>query len=247
LVGENSTGKTSILALINLLNSPHFWFNNQFNIQDYEFGGFKDIISANATDSDLFSIGIIQKRKTKEQSAESWYGTFLTFKEKEGLPSLAYVARVESNRLLCLRANGETFTFYSKEQAADLSEKTVEQMFSLLEEPFSRNPDEYKELPKGLPFRTPLFPLLSLVEALADDKGESRRGFSFQMPPGIGQVVWLAPIRTRPRRTYDGYGKDFNPEGEHTPYELRKRLLQTDNAKAFRSSLERFGKSCRSF
>ena len=62
------------------------------------------------------------------------------------------------------------------------------------------------------------------------------------MPLGLSEFVWLAPIRTRPRRTYDGYGKEFSPEGEHTPYELRRRLRPTNKAKTFCSALERFGK-----
>ena len=45
LVGENSTGKTSLLALLNLLSSSSFWLSQDFNSADYEFGGFKDILS----------------------------------------------------------------------------------------------------------------------------------------------------------------------------------------------------------
>ena len=107
--------------------------------------------------------------------------------------------------------------------------------------------EEYKDLPKGLPStptRTalPLLPLLSLVETQITGN-EFKESIFFEMPLGLSDFVWLAPIRTRPRRTYDGYGKEFNPEGEHTPYELRKRLLPTNRAKGFCSALEKFGKS----
>ena len=34
----------------------------------------------------------------------------------------------------------------------------------------------------------------------------------------------MAPIRTKPRRTYDAPETPFSPEGEHTPYTIRKRL-----------------------
>jgi hypothetical protein len=87
-----------------------------------------------------------------------------------------------------------------------------------------------------------LLPLLSIVETLIAGKGEPKENIFFQMPIGMSEFVWLAPIRTRPRRTYDGYGKEYSPEGEHTPYELRKRLHPTNKAKVFCSALEKFGK-----
>jgi len=31
-------------------------------------------------------------------------------------------------------------------------------------------------------------------------------------------LTWVAPIRTKPRRTYDELALAFSPEGEHTPY-----------------------------
>ena len=46
LVGENSAGKSSVLALINLISSADFWFSQNFNSPDYEFGAFRDIVSA---------------------------------------------------------------------------------------------------------------------------------------------------------------------------------------------------------
>jgi hypothetical protein len=241
-LGENSTGKTSILALINLLNSPNFWFNNQFNSPDHEFGGFKDIISANATETDVFSVGLIAKGKQKEQNTESWNGIFVSFHEVEGLPSLAYVAQLTGNRLLCLRAEGESYKYFSMETEADFSGKAPSHVFEFLAGQIKHS--EYKELPKGLPSRTPLplLPLLSIVETLIAGKGEPKENIFFQMPIGMSEFVWLAPIRTRPRRTYDGYGKEYSPEGEHTPYELRKRLHPTNKAKVFCSALEKFGK-----
>lgn len=47
LVGENSTGKSSFLSLMSLVNQPTFWFNPIFTIRD-DFGmsSFGDIVSA---------------------------------------------------------------------------------------------------------------------------------------------------------------------------------------------------------
>ena len=54
LVGENSTGKTSLLGLLELIASDEFWFSQNFNVGTYVFGGFDDIVSAGADDKKEF-------------------------------------------------------------------------------------------------------------------------------------------------------------------------------------------------
>ncbi|MGB7768316.1 MAG: AAA family ATPase [Verrucomicrobiia bacterium] len=93
LVGENSTGKTSILALFNLLSSHTFWFNLQFNGPDHEFGGFRDIISTRATEN-VFTVGGIQRVNFKQENFEGWFGILAAFQEFEGLPTLASIAQI---------------------------------------------------------------------------------------------------------------------------------------------------------
>ena len=50
LLGENSTGKTSILSLINIISNQKFWFSQEFNTDEVELGYFSEIISANPTE-----------------------------------------------------------------------------------------------------------------------------------------------------------------------------------------------------
>ena len=45
LVGENSTGKTSILSLLCLLRSSVFWLGQSFNNDEVELGQFGDIVN----------------------------------------------------------------------------------------------------------------------------------------------------------------------------------------------------------
>jgi predicted ATPase len=56
-------------------------------------------------------------------------------------------------------------------------------------------------------------------------------------------LVWFGPIRTKPKRTYDGYGPpEFSPEGEHTPFLLRRILGGKDKGRAFLDAVAEFGK-----
>jgi len=72
-------------------------------------------------------------------------------------------------------------------------------------------------------------------------------GFEFFVRRPFQEVVWLAPIRTRPQRTYDTYRLDFSPEGEHTPYLIKKCLTkrtkeQRKLADGFMRFIEKFGR-----
>jgi predicted ATP-dependent endonuclease of OLD family len=60
LLGENSTGKTSLLSIMYLLSTPHFWFGQAFNTEQFQFGTFKDIVSITSPDRTYFKIGVFE-------------------------------------------------------------------------------------------------------------------------------------------------------------------------------------------
>src|SRR5262245_4076918 len=43
LVGENSTGKTSVLAALQILSEAEFWFTGRFSSKHVDLGTFSDI------------------------------------------------------------------------------------------------------------------------------------------------------------------------------------------------------------
>ncbi|MEI9863489.1 MAG: AAA family ATPase [Limisphaerales bacterium] len=60
-------------------------------------------------------------------------------------------------------------------------------------------------------------------------------------------AVWLAPVRTKPRRTYDGTKKAFSSEGDHTPYLLKKHLSSKASANRFRDLITDLGRDSHLF
>src|SRR5579871_2210539 len=61
------------------------------------------------------------------------------------------------------------------------------------------------------------------------------------LPPS---PIWLAPIRTKTKRTYDQlYQELFSPEGARTPYLIRRMLRSRTSGIKFRKFLEQVGKS----
>jgi AAA15 family ATPase/GTPase len=53
----------------------------------------------------------------------------------------------------------------------------------------------------------------------------------------------FAPIRTKPNRTYDPLKSVYDPEGSHVPMVLNKILSEKENGSALRQALESFGKA----
>ncbi|MDM8526525.1 AAA family ATPase, partial [Desulfococcaceae bacterium HSG8] len=76
-VGENSTGKTSVLTLLKLISSPSFWRDQSFNNDDISFTDFKDIVSINSPDKSFFHIGMIDFQPDDEKKTNAFLMTFI--------------------------------------------------------------------------------------------------------------------------------------------------------------------------
>src|SRR5579864_6745062 len=92
LVGQNSTGKTSVLGLLKLFSGPRLLMGNDLSDEHVGFGHFSDMVSANSADQSYFRIGFVWERpERKRKGAASKMvttGSLFTFLEKDGLPRL---------------------------------------------------------------------------------------------------------------------------------------------------------------
>jgi hypothetical protein len=82
----------------------------------------------------------------------------------------------------------------------------------------------------------------ALFEMLRDDEQLIVRAIhAVRMPNFVNSVAWIAPIRTRPRRTYDGYSTEYDPSGEHTPYLVRDYISRKKPPTRFLTSVHEYG------
>ncbi|WP_373942610.1 AAA family ATPase [Polaribacter sejongensis] len=79
LVGENSTGKTSFLKVINLLSSAEFWYDYEFNNNEVELGYFEEIINKQTTDN-FFRLGIEKQINEDDIEEKELLESYLNFK-----------------------------------------------------------------------------------------------------------------------------------------------------------------------
>lgn len=236
LVGENSTGKTSFLALIRALWDVAFAESvPDFQEPPYNLGSFRDIVHSRGGRSKpakTFAAGFADTDADKDA-----YSFHATFEERAAnpFPSTrrfdAAEAWVEAkdlgsdqHQVKCGETGGKEYPL------ADVELPTAKDKVAL----------------------TPLFWLMSKYGDSLDhgrDSGQFNTLFSKLMSSHYSQFrrerpFASAPVRSRPRRTYDPSRPWADPEGENTPTYLAGLYHRdSDEWQILKGQLEKFGKS----
>ena len=245
LIGENSTGKSSFLALAQLLSQSEFWFTLDFNAGNYEFGGYKDIVSALSHDQTEFQIGVCKGDKKKPENSTYYLLHFC--EAKDGVPELARFSQLCKDYHATVRIHDKQLSAaISRDVSACADRSSPDSCFEFLLGAADSLSLGYKELSGDEPRFMRRSPIPSFPDILAKLFGEEKtvrsKFYNFPFPSLAMSFASMAPIRTTPKRTYDGFTKRFSPEGEHTPYVIRKQLPRgKDATNAFRRALEAFG------
>lgn len=245
LVGENSTGKTSFLALVRaLIDSGYGMRMPDFREPPYDLGTFRDIAHSRGARggrakefSGEFEARILRKR-IKE------HGYRVTFRERAGFP-VSGTHRYSSGP--------NAFV----EQDSEFLIKTASGWWKGAH-PFGEvgGEDGYRYAP------------LFIVRELSDGRDRtnggrlalSRQGESGPPPSpaelknvartlrSFTEAPWerpycSAPVRTRPLRTYDPLKLASDPEGENVPtYLANLTLREPESWEQLRTQLMRFGR-----
>ncbi len=251
-VGENSTGKTSLLHIIHLFSSQKFWHETNFEGIQSSLGHYDEIVSINATNRNYFRVGVaevLKNSKTKENTSNSIFACMLTFVKKDGMPKIYKISMCFGVDLytLILTDNSIRYKVTKLDDKISLDLEGSLLLNKIAETHASKNQKGFKNLKKdrfSISRMPPLF-LLSYIREREDrdpDKDDERFYFGVPVLSLHGDVAWLAPIRTEPKRTYDEIKLDFSPQGEHIPYVVKKILDSGDKVKEFQTFVNKFGK-----
>ena len=243
LVGENSTGKSSFLKLLYLLSRPEFWFSPESTIQDEAYlGGFDDIVSAWAEDRSFFEIGTLTMRRPKKNSQPIYTFTVHTFLNRDGSPEVSRYLQLTGKHLTKLVFQPQRIKYKVLDiEASPSNDEDALQLFRQLVHEDRKDNKGFFRFPKDIP-RTPLPIAVSILRAIAKGKSYDSTEFTAEIPFSI-DLTWIAPIRTKPQRFYDGMRRTFTPEGDHTPFILRKSLRTKTKSRNFAEKLKEFGES----
>jgi len=235
LVGENSSGKSTFLALMRTAASivQRGLATPDFNEEPFLLGAYEQIARRSAGGQAIveeFGVGFRESRRRGKTNVE--LEVFARFREDAGQPQLCDITASAGDVRATLTAKarqwqgtitdaGGTAHAVADGGLAVMQTADMPLWFAVL--PFLASPDKNADLAKAKAesFRPLTDPLMQLAGA---------------------RYRAIAPIRSRPRRTYDPRRDDPTPEGDHVPM-LLARLASTDDANwpRIRAHLQSFG------
>ena len=223
LVGENSSGKTSVMRALSILSDFRFLMNGEIASDDKDFYSFDDLISVNRT-SDNFSLGLIDEN---EQMAE-----ILSYANDDGLPKCSKVVLFVKGHLIVLLLKDSYFE-YGIKLKAEFNDviRNLGKIDDMMKDVVFKN----EKLPHRAPF--PIF-----LHFLAPKDRDARAIYKdFERFPVFAVLPCLfeAPIRAKPQNIYSGAKMSYTAEGLHTPFVI-KNALKEKNEKI--ELLRKFGK-----
>ncbi len=203
LMGENSTGKTSVLSAMQLISSQTFWITGEMRNEHIDFGAFQEIATIGRSQ---FHIGVLKE----DEPNDPRFAALATFESRNQKPKLT------SFRLLS--EDQEVHITERASMRADKHAPTAEAVFrQWLENPSQVTAGAVSHGMKGRKRDGAIHPLRAWSLLATDDVW------------GLREWIWIAPIRAKPKRVYDAVGPDYSPEGDHTPYLLRRMLKSPDS------------------
>lgn len=143
LVGENTSGKTSVLNLLKLMSGDRLLTANEFSDEDINLGTFHDLVSAHSEDRKYFRIGMI-RRNTGPAGAMPM-GVLIKYESLEGLPSDTRVTCTFNAKEVSVRRVGARVFGRVRENAITASTKMAD-LFAAWSEEQDGPDDGYREL-----------------------------------------------------------------------------------------------------
>jgi len=240
LVGENSTGKTSILALVYLISKPSFWFEQSFNRSDVHLGTYYDILSEGTNKKEMFRIGFLDD-KFKDNKP---FAFLLEFIEKDYNPIAIKYDTYFNGLELNIQFVQKRIRYQSTLYGIRRGDKNLRRIFNKWIKTKDRQ-EELKSLKYGVPYADKgiLFYIHSMILLeLKDLENQGEYDFRNYIPDIFKDCTWISPVRTKPKRTYDELHVDESATGEHIPYMIRKILRNEKESFKFKKFMSIFGK-----
>lgn len=238
LTGENSAGKSTFMGMIAALHGLSFPIDPPFDAAPYSLGSYDTIATYKGGRygrAKTFGVGY----QTSTPGDGPKRRVYATFESVNGRVSLASAEiRDDDDRSLRISIVAHTTRGEQAVIAVSNGAKVTE-----VEVTLPRSGDNRT----SLNFQNALISAIFRDDKLIADKRRQILNDIFELSELVspGTVVSVAPIRTRPERTYSQAKQAFEPTGDHIPF-LLDRILSDSGNKAERrtitNALEVFGR-----
>lgn len=241
MVGENSTGKSSILDLLDVFGNRNFWVLQPEFITTNGTRSFTDLVSIASNKRSRFTIAAWEPY----QDYLTAEGIIVTYKNKDGLPSIARASYLRGQLVFTIDCEGSSkdsnYISCKKSYIFQKYNDHRSQFANFLRIHNSKSGFYSYPIPEGFE-AAPLQILATAI--LQNNKLKENNVQSFKIDltiprPFSQQYVNMAPIRAMPQRTYDDSIRKFDSNGRHTPFVIRKMLSHTSK---FEKYITEFGK-----
>ena len=254
LVGENSTGKSTVLGCFQTLhtfaNPRPYSSHLDFNVEPYQMGTFADIVRKSNPRKRSFKLGFEYKSENKREDIE--YLLILAEKEKGSEPVIQEQRVILSKVELVFVEGGEKTDGPKRHRSpspdSEISKSIGEEGFRrfvvgvnrpLLDTNISSNLTylsfEKAEKRNPSPEEKDFY---KLVERLPESLSGRWYG------PYEENTYSFAPIRSKPQRTYDPLKETISPEGSDIPMVLMNMFRTNEKEwKELKERLTEFGQS----
>jgi hypothetical protein len=238
LVGENSSGKSSFMAALCAIKDNRLWSEELFNNEYFSFSRFSDLVSSCGNNSDEFRIGYIRVNN----EADLQFGSVVCRSSKG--KTVVYSVEMGGKHGYVISKNMDGIKTFKciKHRSYDFQkiiDDVVKRWGSHVE-----NENEFKKINaiiKDFPDNFPAYYARALL-LKGLNKSDEDEVFSYGIDFASDEIAWIAPIRTKPLRTYDGILDKYSSDGEHTPY-LIKNIMSSESV----SKRENFTKFINAF
>lgn len=185
-------------------------------------------------------------KKEEKSNGQPLVALVMTFTEQEGIPKLSSLISYRNNHEVLVKYVGKSIRYKYRgiKREIDASE-FVDTQFDAWMDSYKNDSTGYTILKKSKFFlrQAPPIVIISFIEDLVGAGENDGERVQFEISSFFRDITWLAPIRSKPRKTYDEFSLEFSPEGDHTPYLIKKKLDSKHDSEKFIEFINKVGKN----
>ena len=231
LVGENSTGKTTVMSCFSVIRDsinslqPRYL---DFNKEPYFMGSFNDILTKKLKgNSKTFEIGC-------KIGSNYEYNIHFMKKKERAEPVIQKVKVSFKDFIYAVDTQKVTIKIGTK-KSINITKKDITDDFLYGVGYYETGYLRYL-LRKEIPSSKERNNLIKTIEKMNEEMPSFKRYF-------LNHIVSLAPIRSKPKRTYDHIREIPDSEGSEIPVTLKRLSNDSKDWKKIHDKLIRFGKA----